>query len=441
MKKLLSILLLLMTSWMEAQTLTSSPYSRYALGEFVFPGTVRNSAMGECGQALRSSHYINPMNPASYSSLRYTSFEAGMMANTGTYKNQTTSQHFNTGSLAYITYAFPFSPKYAFGGAIGLQPFSAIEYSYKDSDLTGPAPYKQFTVGSGGLSRLYFGMGKDFFKRVSVGIQGSYIFGEQSSNINFLMPLDSNLLGIKTSRNTHLSGIQVEPGVQFHFSFFDSSFRNGTFRGVKEYQLTFGGTLQMNGNLQGIESYYAFRSNGSYIDTLRSNNEKKGNVYIPQGWQAGVSFQRPDHWLITADFASRNWSSYSSFNNFDKLSNDRKISVGMMWVPDINAGAAFVKKEGRTVKNYMKMVEYRTGYKNYATYLQVNGNQVMEQSVHLGAGFPVQRASRGEIAKVNVSAAYINRGGITNGMVQEQFLRLMVGVTFSDTWFIKRKIY
>jgi hypothetical protein len=431
----------MVASVVEAQTLTSSPYSRYGPGELVFPGLARHAALGECGQALRSSHYVNPINPASYSALRYTSFEAGLLANTGTYKNQTTTQTFNTGSLSYITYAFPFSSKQSFGGAIGLQPFSAIEYSFKDSNLSGPAPFKQFTVGSGGLSRLYVGVGKDFFKHLSLGLQGSYIFGSQASNINLLMPLDSSLLGVKTSRNTQLRGFLIEPGVQCHFSFYDSLFKNQTFRGIREYQLTLGATLQMNGTLQGTETYYAYRSNGSYIDTLRSNNEKSGQVSIPQGWQVGGSFQQPDHWMITADYAVRNWGSYKSFNNFDKLHNDRKIAVGLMWVPDINAGTAFVKKEGRTIKNYLKLVEYRAGYKNYASYILVNNNQLMEQSYHVGAGFPIQRASRGEIAKLNFSAAYVNRGTISNGMVQEQFFRFLVGVTFSDTWFIKRKIY
>jgi hypothetical protein len=430
----------------QAQNITSSPYSRYAIGDLQYAGFIRNSGLGQVGQALRSRQYINPTNAASYSNLNMTAFESGLIYNTGAYKNNITSQTFNTGSLGYLSLGFPISTKRKVGSAIGLAPFSSSEYSFKDSNLTSSAPYRIYNVGSGGLSKLFFGIGKEFFKHISIGVQGNYIFGQTTSDINYIMPFDSNFLGVKTNRNTQINGLLVDASAQLHFNFNDTTWdepKGTTNRKyhIKYYNLVAGGSANMGNNLKGNEHYTAYRANGSYIDTIANVNNKSGNIYIPSGWQAGIMFQEYDHWMIALDYSTRQWSKYTSFNNNDKLVNDVKYGFGFSFTPDITASSKFNKKEGRTFKNYMSVVEYRMGARYSKTNLNINNIQINEMAASFGAGFPIKKTSRTEVARINFSAEFIRRGTIESGLVQENYMRMMIGVTFNDQWFIVRKVY
>lgn len=429
-----------------SQTLTSSPYSRYALGDLQFAGFIRNSALGQTGQAHRTTQFINPTNSASYSNLKMTAFESGLTYNTGNYTNAITKQKFNTGSLDYLSLAFPISVKHSVGAAFGLAPFSTSEYNFKDSNRTPAIPYRIYNNGSGGLSKLFFGVGADLFKHISLGLQGNYLFGQNSSNINYQMSFDSNYLGVKTSRNTQINGLLADASIQLHFNLNDTVWEE--LKGspdrkfhVKHYNFVSGGTYNFGSNLRGNETYAAYRSNGSYIDTIAYKKDFKGNIYIPSGWIAGVMFQEYDHWMITFDLAKRYWSKYASFNNNDKLVDETRYSLGFSFTPDITPSNNFSKKEGRTLRNYMKVVEYRMGLRYVNTNLNINATQINEYAGSFGIGFPIKKTSRTEIARINFSAEYISRGTTKNELVREDFFRFMFGVTFNDTWFTVRKIY
>ena len=57
-----------------AQSSTNSPYTRFGFGDLSDQVFTSNAAMGGVGNALRSSRHINPMNPASYTSVDSLSF-------------------------------------------------------------------------------------------------------------------------------------------------------------------------------------------------------------------------------------------------------------------------------------------------------------------------------------------------------------------------------
>src|SRR5689334_16201838 len=61
-----------------AQSESVSPYSRYGIGDIPFNGFIKNIGMGGTGIAMRPSFNINITNPASYSSLWFTSFDIGV---------------------------------------------------------------------------------------------------------------------------------------------------------------------------------------------------------------------------------------------------------------------------------------------------------------------------------------------------------------------------
>src|ERR1700758_1065222 len=106
LKCLLVIFPALLSSFAYAQTLSSSPYSRYGLGELQGTGLAQNYAMGGAGYAWRndtiSPNSINITNPASYSSLRVTTIELGMLSNSTQFQTTDTKFVLNNTSFDYI---------------------------------------------------------------------------------------------------------------------------------------------------------------------------------------------------------------------------------------------------------------------------------------------------------------------------------------------------
>src|ERR1700752_1548598 len=106
-----------------AQTVTSSPYSRYGIGELQ-PGTFgQNIAMGHTGVGFSNPYNINPVNPASYYSIKLTTLEAAFNANFFTYKTTNDVQKANSTSLTYLALGFPIWAG-KIGASAGLTPYS-----------------------------------------------------------------------------------------------------------------------------------------------------------------------------------------------------------------------------------------------------------------------------------------------------------------------------
>ena len=101
-------LILLITGMGMAQTNSISPYSRYGLGDLQPDVFVQSRAMGGIGAGLRDPLHINVSNPASYSALKYTSFESALFHKTVNMvaKGFKSEKNSNT-SLSYLALAFP----------------------------------------------------------------------------------------------------------------------------------------------------------------------------------------------------------------------------------------------------------------------------------------------------------------------------------------------
>ena len=71
------IVIFFITSQVNAQTGTLSPYSRYGIGELRFNGFAYQYSMGGIGVALQSPLRLNFSNPASYAADSLSTAEIG----------------------------------------------------------------------------------------------------------------------------------------------------------------------------------------------------------------------------------------------------------------------------------------------------------------------------------------------------------------------------
>lgn len=69
-------------------------------------------------------------------------------------------------------------------------------------------------------------------------------------------------------------------------------------------------------------------------------------------------------------------------------------------------------------------------------YYKIGERASREYGVTAGLGLPLP----GSRSLINVSAQYIKVHGLRAGMVDENTLRLSLGITFNEGWFFKRKV-
>jgi hypothetical protein len=92
--------------------------------------------------------------------------------------------------------------------------------------------------------------------------------------------------------------------------------------------------------------------------------------------------------------------------------------------------------------NLLKVIRYRAGFRYVNSYLSVNGEQLSEYGISFGLGIPmIQSRTK---TTFNLSAEAGKRGNTGNGLIKENFIRLMFGFSFTpgdwDEWFKVNKI-
>jgi hypothetical protein len=78
---------------------------------------------------------------------------------------------------------------------------------------------------------------------------------------------------------------------------------------------------------------------------------------------------------------------------------------------------------------------YRAGYKFQDTGLVVNGKNILSHTGSIGFGFPVGTT----ISSLNLGLEYGKKGSKSNGLIEENYFGISLGLTFSDRWFVKTK--
>ena len=120
-----------------SQTSTSSPYSRFGIGNLNGGISAEQLAMGGNSVAYLSEHSINSNNPASYSILKPKSLLLSTSVTNQTYQFSTTSltQKANNTNFGHLSIAMPINEKIFVSS--GLLPYSDIGYvlEYSDNSL------------------------------------------------------------------------------------------------------------------------------------------------------------------------------------------------------------------------------------------------------------------------------------------------------------------
>lgn len=483
--------LILVSSSLSAQTSSSSPYSRYGIGDLQFSGFTKNIGMGGIANGYNPGYNMNITNPAAFSSLALTTFETAVNMNQVQLKTSSKTQNINDISLSYFAFGFPIKYK-KWGTGFGLLPYSNVGYSINDLQTNAAGVTERHTYqGSGGLNQFFISNGCSPTKNFSVGMNASYLFGVISQERRIEFPYLSNYFNTRITRETSVGAVYFNFGMQLTFdslkfasgdsikmldqklnSIHDSleKVNNILVKSTAEQKTTWELTLKelnrqyaesdsvkkhvLNRNAKSdwsltlgltgspgtslaakytsvTESFlYSAFDNIIVRDTVQFTDGKSGTLKLPLNIGFGMMMKEGNRWLIGSDVTLQNWKDYSIFGVNDSLGNSWRVSAGAQWHPKPGQNDLMDKKI-----SYWKKIQYRMGFHYGQTYLQLRNNKLMEYGLSIGLGLPIKRSA----AMLHLAAEIGRRGTTTEHLIQENYLKLSVGFTLNDRWFIKPK--
>lgn len=397
----------------EGQKLTSSPYSRYGIGDLYRPHFSLQYGLGGASAAITNPAFINVSNPASYAWADLTVFETGIRSNTNRIQSSQSNQWTNNSTLGYIAFALPFTKHWGF--AFGLLPYSGVGYRIFDSQYNnnlGTVSYQY--VGSGGINRVFLGNAIKIKNKLALGFNASYLFGNMSKERTiFIRTINSYNSYVK--EEILVSDFYFDAGLQFKTPVSNS----------KEWNMAIGAAYSLRDNINAQYTQLAYAYSGSTIkDTALFLLDSTGVLSIPKKITAGIAFDKGEKWLYTVDYSMQNWSEFRWFGNNDSLQNITQLVAAVQYCPERYA-----------INNFFKSMQYRMAIRVANTPYVVKETAINEYGITFGIGIPLRRSR----STVNLGIEIGERGTLDNNLIKEQFINVNFGVSISDKWFIKPK--
>jgi len=398
---------------LDAQIATNSPYSRFGLGELqqnVFP---HFNALGGAYTAFNSANIINIYNPASYCSFNSNSF----LLSTGGWNQITSIQNINkkqvvnNNAFSYLVVGFPLSEKFA--ASFGMVPFSSTGYEMTTRNIEYNADVNYY--GDGGLSKIYFGGSYKLSSRFSIGINASYLFGSMNRRKQLIYD-DESFLHSRSNSKINLNGYYYQFGLLYKGELYEKE------------KFSIGITANNNSSIKAkktelIESF-SFSGLSEIARDTFLNSIQLGDVILPQYISAGVLYDKKNKWIFAVDYRIQNWSDYAIFEESDNLVNSIEFCGGVQYTPEYNS-----------ITKYYKRMHYRIGVSFKETPLEFGDNQLKELSLSFGLGLPVKKSR----TKYDFSCTLGQLGTTEDNLIQEQFIRLALSISYDGIWFVKRK--
>ncbi len=411
-KKILVPIFVLFSFATFAQQGTASPYSFYGIGDVKFKGTAENRLMGGVAVFPDSIH-INLQNPASYSSLKLTTFTVGGSFNATKFTSFENNEKAQRTTVDYLAVGLPVTKK--IGVTFGLMPYSSVGYRVRTEDEE--RVIRKYS-GTGGLNKAFVGMGYTLNKNFSLGADISYSFGKiETTSITYRSGIQ---FGTEEFNNSDLSGLSINLGAMYKTKV------------SKKYDVFGSLTFSPQSNLKldneriiaSIE--YTEDYTPGIVEQLDSQNSNV-TIKMPSKFSFGLGFGQERKWLIGTEVTLQQSSSFSNrFNDITNATfeNGVKYSFGGYYIPNYSA-----------FSNYFKKVTYRAGFRYENTGMVISNEKIRDYAVTGGFGFPLG----GLFSNLNVGAEFGRRGTAKANLVEENYTNVIISLSLNDQWFVKSR--
>jgi hypothetical protein len=402
--------------------------TQQGIGDIMDQSPIMARGMGGSSFTISDDNKFSFSNPATFSSVRFFSFESGFSA--ASYDVKVDSQHVKTMgyNIPYIAIALPLDSTKKWGLSIGALPFARQSYLLRSLSGSGDTTQDQHFSGNGQITRFYVGSSIQLFHNFILGADVNYLFGNETQYHALEYPDTSTYYSIEQTKTNIFGGFSYDAGFTYNIPF-DSGHKSG---------LILAGVVNFPGSVKTTQNYGAFTyGNGlTLADSIAGYPLSKGGTYLPIGYGAGLQYFMSDKVKILADVYYRQWSKARMFGQSMNLHDYLSISLGAQYTP---------KSRGTS---YLDKISYRAGVKYIQTYYMVNNTNPTDIRVSIGAGFPIPiRPINPKIQNITRNWPYIDLaleagqlGNKAQNGMQQQYIMLSIGLHFFETsWFDRRR--
>ena len=403
-----------------------SPYSIYGIGDLSQEGSAFNKSMGGVGLATRNRRFINYMNPAAVTARDSLSFMAdfGLEQNNKIYRQGDLRSAHNTFNIHNFVMSFPIYRSSAF--MVGITPFSDVGYDFSSIETnpdiiaqTGNISYDSY--GTGSVYQLFAGAGVTFWKRLSLGAEAIYYFG----NIDKVTNMDysnSSYRSVNNGSDLMIRGTTGKFGLQYEQKL------------GGDVSMIIGATYRMSTSLKGTALNYRYANQDSVTDTLKNESVDLRNAGLKFADELGVgiSVKGGEKWSAEFNYLRSDWrnSGFDSASGFSVKSDTETFSSTVS--QSFRAGFEIVPNRN-DIRYYLRKCAYRAGVYYDQSYYKLNGNSVNSMGLTLGVTLPVFRLYNGLTLGVDLG----QRASTRDNMIRERYAKFVVGFNIHDIWFQK----
>ena len=433
-KRLLFILTFCMLSLFGiAQNDINSPYSSFGLGNLSRRSNAVLSSMGGVGYAMQNPYYINFKNPAAFFDFDSLSFIADLAFTLNNQNMRTKAQSYNGtyAQLDYIAIGLPVLPVWR--TSAGIMPFSDVGYGILDerNDIEhfGKVTYEY--KGNGGLQLLYWGNAFKVLKKLTLGINLSYLFGTIHTT-SFTQYDDKETpytFNSMISNFRYVDGIQITGGLQYHTMIHE------------KHHICLGTIFENAVKVWSRENFIALNYMGQYsasstsFDTVIYKVGKdawRSSVKMPHIVGGGFTYEYKDKVLTALDITWQNWKRFSMEKSIqtskDSLKNNFIAAIGVQYTPNALSS------------KYYNKINFRAGARFSSGYIVIHNHPISEFSVSVGLGLPIPSQFNIYHSSVNIMLEYSRLGTIKYDLISHDYFKLTFNFIFQEKWYQRRKL-
>ncbi len=419
-----SICVVALLAWLgldaRAQADVDSPYSLFGVGQVRDKSmNVRLKGMGGVANAMYGIGMINVENPASYAKIDSLAFlfDAGIYFKSSTFSTSNLSERSANASFDYVSMAFGLTSWWKM--ALGVQPYSTSGYTMLvDGYDEGVGSYTTRFKGSGGLNQAFVGTAFKIGKHFALGANAYYVFGNTQTETTLYFPDSTYYIGSRRSNDLMVRSFMFDYGLLY----------NTDLGG--DMSLSLGLTYTQKVNLRGTQTLFV-RSIEEDIDTEIEyiidtvfNSTYSTKTSMPQGFGFGIGLQKNDRWSIGADFNWTQWSKFAREGVTETMHDSWNVAVGAEFIP-----------RHTSVSGYFSRASYRFGGFYEHGCLRLNDHNINKVGITAGVAFPLPKT----LSRVNMALEVGQYGTREANLIQERYIRMNVGVSVFEHWFMKRK--
>jgi hypothetical protein len=388
----------------------NSPFSTIGIGDLEDGFTNRTTGLGSTGIAYRNSRYLITNNPAALSALdnQFFAGEIGIKGKVSSYSGTPVNSASSTSSdITFKRFMMGTKIFKHWGSAVGLVPYSSENYEFTDIKPLdyGGGNVSSYNEGYGGINKVFWSNGYEFFHHLSIGITSSYLFGSVNTK-NIIKGDVGSAVYLSKKENTFYSNFYFDYGLQYYTAL------------NKHWDISLGLVYSNEGTLNTDHQITVLNIDSV---TLRSK-EDVGTFTIPTSYGAGLSVTHNKKYTFLADYRYQNWGMLRSNTNNYSFENSQRASVGFE-----------ISKKKTAYNTQFETSFLQTGLYYSKSYLIINGKPIEDMGITMGFGVNSKRSP----LSLNVSLQYGIKGTTQNNLVKENYVGATFILSYRDFWYTR----